>query len=181
MSDSQPSDGDLIRRYTDGDDGAFDILYGRYRRQLYAYLNRLLPGQPQLADDMYQQTWTRVLENLPRYREKQRFLSWAFRIAHNLAVDYFRRDAHVDRVEIDERLPGQTPEAWRDMDRRDLGAALARAVEALSPEQREVFLLRQQDVPFKEIATIQQTGINTVLGRMHYAVRNLRGLLADWL
>lgn len=181
MNQSRPSDGELIRSYVSGDDSAFDTLYQRYRRQLYAYLNRLLPGQPHLADDMYQQTWGRVLENLPRYTEKQRFLSWAFRIAHNLAVDHFRRDAHIERVEIDERLAGQTREAWAELDRKDLRAALATAVEQLPPMQREVFLLRQQDIPFKDIAAIQQTGINTVLGRMHYATRSLRKLLRDWL
>lgn len=181
MNESRSSDGELIRRYVEGDDSAFDTLYHRYRRQLYSYLNRLLPGQPHLADDMYQKTWARVLENLPRYAEKQRFLSWAFRIAHNLAVDHFRRDAHIERVEITEKLAGQAREAWCELDRRDLRTALAAAVEQLTPEQREVFLLRQQDVPFKEIAVIQQTGVNTVLGRMHYATRNLRKLLRDWL
>ena len=181
MNESRSSDGELIRRYVNGDDSAFDTLYHRYRKQLYAYLNRLLPGQPHRADDVYQQTWARVLENLPRYTEKQRFLSWAFRIAHNLVVDHFRRDAHVERVEITERLAGEAQDAWRELDRRDLRTALAAAVEELTPEQREVFLLRQQDVPFKEIAVIQETGINTVLGRMHYATRNLRKLLRDWL
>jgi RNA polymerase sigma-70 factor (ECF subfamily) len=177
----QAADGALIRSYLGGDERAFEELYSRYRRRLYSYLNGLLPGQSALVDDLYSQTWTRILEHLPRYHERQRFLSWAFRIAHNLAMDQFRRQAQVVEVELDEQLPAGSRSPGEAMDREAFDAALDRAIRQLSPEQREVVLLRQAGVPFREIAQIQDTGINTVLGRMHYAVGRLQLLLADYL
>ena len=174
MDPQGPSDGTLIRRYLDGDESAFNVLYERYRRQLYAYLNRLLPGRRAAVDDLYQQTWLRILDALPGYRENDRFLSWALRIAHNLAMDLFRREARRPTAELDERLQSHDPPPWAGLDAEELQEALKKAVDALPPLQREVVLLRQQGVPFKDIAVIQGTNINTVLGRMHYAVRKLR-------
>lgn len=175
------TDGDLIRAYQDGDDAAFESLYRRYRKPLFAYLNRMLPAQQALVDDLYQQTWVKVLANLPRYEDKQHFISWLLRIAHNLAVDHCRRANHAEHVESDDTIPDQrSPKPWDGMHREELRAALGQAISQLPIDQREVFLMRQRDMPFKAIAAIQETSLNTALGRMRYAILGLRKLLADW-
>jgi len=179
MNNGTPADSELITRCRDGDDKAFETLYQRYRLQLYSYLNKLLPGQAPLVDDLYQQTWLRALEVLDGYQEQNRFLSWLFRIAHNLAVDHIRRESKREFVGLDERLPDPGAAPWERMDEAEIRSRLGKAILELPPDQREVVLLRQQGVPFKEIAEIQQANVNTVLGRMHYAVKKLQQLLAD--
>lgn len=181
-SDESTNDLKLIRRCQAGDQEAFEDLYGRYRLQLYSYLGKMLSGNSHLVDDLFQQTWIRVLDNLGRYEHRQRFISWLFRIAHNLVVDHVRRHARREMVEVDDRLADESVgEAWEDMDRETLLRAVAKGAETLSPEQQEVLALRQQGVPFREIAEIQDASINTVLGRMHYAVKRLRRMLCDYV
>ncbi len=175
------TDNQLIEKYRHGDEKAFDILYERYRKPLYSYINGLCPGQPDKADDLYQQAWVRIIAHLPRYRDSQRFLAWGMRIAHNLAMDGYRRNARFrEVVDVSELVDPATHDAPLPMEREELRDALAVAVAQLPVAQREVFLLRQQDVSFREIARIQKTSINTSLGRMRYAVLKLQEQLADW-
>jgi len=173
------SDNELIRRYADGDNAAFDVLYERYKRPLYSYLNRLVSGRRDLADDLFQQVWLRVIAALPEYECRQRFLSWALRIAHNLAIDSFRRQERdpAPLPEDAENLLRSDVEPWAQIDREELTAALSAAMEQLAPELREVLALRLEKVSFKEIADIQGCSINTALGRMHYALKNLQRML----
>ena len=86
------TDNQLIKRYLKGDDQAFDELYNRYRLQLFSYLNRLAPGKSQLVDDLFQKTWMKVVANLDRYQDRQTFLAWSMRIAHNLMIDHYRKE-----------------------------------------------------------------------------------------
>ncbi|MFA5205466.1 MAG: sigma-70 family RNA polymerase sigma factor [Lentisphaeria bacterium] len=179
------SEHDLIRRHLDGDTIAFERLYHRWRAPLYGYLNRLLPDQGATVDDLFQQTWLRVVDALPRYHEQQRFAAWLFGIAHNLLLDHHRHQAvsplaPPGEVPLDDLPVTAGPEPWMAWSARELGDALAAALEQLPPDLREVFLLRRQGVSFKDIADLQKTGLNTVLGRMHYAVRRLRCWLEEW-
>ncbi|NLF16992.1 MAG: sigma-70 family RNA polymerase sigma factor [Lentisphaerae bacterium] len=174
------SDSDLVSRCRQGDLSAFEGLYQRYRLPLYSYLNRLVSGQSQTADDLFQQTWVKVLDNLARYSEQQRFVSWLFRIAHNVAVDHHRRGRQRESVEVTEDCAVDDSAPWEALDREVLREAVEAATATLSPEQREVVLLRQRGLSFKEIAVIQKSSINTVLGRMHYAVQHLRRRLARY-
>jgi len=178
MSRTVP-DSDLILRCKDGDEDAFEALYHRYRLQLYSYLNRLLPGQQALVDDLFQEAWMKVLDGLPRYQHQYRFISWLFRIAHNLVIDYIRRESRLEDVPLDENLqvPAASPVPWQAMAESERRQQVASAIAELSAEQREVVLLRQQGVAFKDIAEIQRVSINTVLGRMHYAVKKLQRAL----
>ena len=174
-------DRDLIAQYLKGDSDAFATLYARYRRPLYGYLNKMLPGQTATVDDIFQQSWIKATNNLPKYKDKQTFFSWLARIAHNTAIDNFRRESNRQTVDLDDiQLAEEREIPWRNLSKTELGAAITEAVDQLPPDQREVFLLRQQDVPFKEIAVIQNCSLNTVLGRMHYAVNKLRQTLRDW-
>lgn len=179
------SEHDLIQSYLNGDADAFDRLYQRWRAPLYAFLGRLLPGQRAVADDLFQQTWLRIVDALPRYREQERFAAWLFGIAKNLARDHLRRQTAnpvkpCDDTPLEELPVAAGPEPWMAWSNRELGDALVVALERLPPDLREVFLLRRQGVSFKEIADLQQTGLNTVLGRMHYAVQRLRLWLEEW-
>jgi RNA polymerase sigma-70 factor (ECF subfamily) len=178
------SDDELISGYLNGETHDFNVLYERYKRQLYSYLNRLLPGQYALVDDIFQQTWMKIIHQLPKYKSRQRFLAWAMRIAHNLAIDHFRKGKYEDNsVSAEDRLKyvsEEKREPWRDMDMSELGQALSWALNQLNPELREVFLLRQDGLSFKEIAEIQDCSLNTALGRMQYALKNLQKLLTEW-
>ncbi len=183
IEDSRP-DEELIKGFLAGDAEDFNVLYERYKRQLYSYLNRLLPGRHDLVDDLFQQTWLKAIDKLGGYQNRQKFTAWIMRIAHNLALDHFRsaksagESASVD--ELADTLSKEDAEPWRELDCAELGSALDFALEKLNPELREVFLLRQEDLSFKEIAEIQGSSINTALSRMQYAMRNLRKLLAEW-
>ena len=178
----------LIKEYLSGNDQAFTMLYGRYKSLLYSYLNRLLDGDRSRADDLFQQTWIKVVDQLGHYEHRQQFSAWLLRIAHNLTIDYYRkcgRQSQYEAFSLDEPetqvdLPGSDNEPWRGMHREELEKALSDAVGKLSPELREVFLLRREDISFREIAGIQKCSINTVLARMQYALKNLRRSLADW-
>ena len=178
----------LIKEYLSGDDGAFRQLYERYRTLLYSYLNRLLDGDRSSADDLFQQTWIKVVDRLGHYEHRQQFSAWLLRIAHNLAIDYFRkcgRQSQYEAGSLDEpestiNPPGKDSEPWRGMHRDELEKAVSAAVGKLSPELREVFLLRRENVSFREIAGIQKCSINTALARMQYALKNLRRSLAEW-
>ena len=187
MDEQGCTDRKLVDAYLGGDAGAFDRLYERYRRPLYGYLNQLVPGRSATADDLFQQTWVKVLDALPRYQEQQKFIGWLFRIAHNLAMDSFRHSGagpdgcEMALEEIEEVIAHEGLDAGEQAADAEMKEALNRVIAELGPEQREVLLLRQQGLPFKEIAEIQKTSINTVLGRMHYAVQKIRRDLREWL
>ena len=178
----------LIKEYLSGDDRAFTLLYERYKALLYSYLNRLLDNNRPSADDLFQQTWIKVVDQLPHYEHRQQFSAWLLRIAHNLTIDYFRKCGRLSQYEagsLDDSEtaidpPDKDNEPWRGMHREDLEKAVSDAVGKLSPELREVFLLRRENISFKEIAVIQKCSINTALARMQYALKNLRRSLADW-
>ena len=179
------SDEELILAYLEGDSDSFTILYERYKRPLYAYLNRMLGNHAQ-SDDVFQQTWIRVVRRLGEYESKQKFFAWLSMIAHNLAIDQFRREKKSAELPLDDENaavsePVTHTEPWMRMHNRELGKALREAAEGLAEEQKEVFLLRQEGLSFKEIAEVQNCSINTVLGRMQYAVKNLRKRLNEWV
>lgn len=184
--EQQVDDMTLIRNYLDGAAGAFDVLYDRYRLPLYAYLNRLLPGQTAQVDDIFQQTWIRAIDRLSTYRHEEKFSAWLMRIGHNFAIDFFRTSKRRGESSMDDGLETALSDStdvspWRELDSQELGEAIEQAVSELSPELREVFLLRREDVPFREIARIQSCSINTCLGRMQYALKQLRKSLNRWM
>lgn len=176
-----------IAEYRMGRVQALGALVEHYRRPLYSFIAKMMEGHADV-DEVFQDVWVRAMANLHRYRD-DRFLSWLFRIAHNLVIDRARRGRKwvaMDAPEGDDgnslqsRLaaPGLSP-----ADRAhaaDLGRRIARAVARLPEEQRAVFLMRTEgDLPFKAIARIQDVSINTALARMQYALQKLREELKD--
>ncbi len=180
------SDQALVRAYRTGDAEALGVLVERYRRPLFSYIFNMSSGQAD-ADEIFQEVWMRVLKHIHRYRSRS-FYGWLVRIAHNLVIDQARRckgnvslNAESESEDpLVDRLPGDEHSPPRRLANRELGARLVRAVQALPIEQREVFVMRTKgELPFKEIARIQATSINTVLARMQYALRKLRDELQD--
>lgn len=181
--ENDPADAVLIKRFLRGDEAAFSELYHRYRRQLYAFLNNLIgPGAE--CDEVFEETWLKVIDRLPKYRDDGKFGAWLFRVARNLFYDRLRRDRRereLVSLDLDEPPPVAAPSGSSPGERMELAeieVLVGRAVAELPLELRETFLLRQQGVAFKEIAEMQNCSINTALSRMQYALRSLRKALA---
>lgn len=174
----------VIRAYLAGDNKAFEVLYYRYKKQLYGYLYNLLKNSGIDPDDIFEETWLKVIDKLPQYKDDGRFSAWLFRLAHNIFIDHIRKKRNRYFQSLDQENIPETaaPEHLRPNDALanvELGTEIEQAVASLSDEQKEVFLLRQQELSFKEIAKIQNCSLNTVLSRMHYAIKNLRIFLAE--
>lgn len=188
MEKEQPqeqTDQDLIKEYLNGNPQAFDMLYERYRRPLYGYLQNLLRGEQTDADDIFQRTWLKAIDNLHKYENREKFSAWLMRIAYNLTIDLYRSSKRRAESEFDEKYEAILPAADSfapdaDIQNQELAEAIKKAVQTLSPEIRTVFLMRCENVSFKEIAAIQQCSINTCLARMQYALKKLRSELSGW-
>ena len=180
---AQLADGELIRAYLSGNAESFTVLYDRYRRPLYAFLNRILENSP-AVDDLFQQTWLKAIRNFPSYENKQRFFAWLSMIAHNLAMDYYRQQKRNAEQPLDEGVMNMRcsdgAEAWSQMSEEEFDHAFEQALSQLPAEQKEVVILRRDGLSFKEIAEIQKCPLNTALGRMNYALKTLRNSLKAW-
>lgn len=174
---NEPDDMMLIQAYIAGDVKAFETLYHRYRKQLFGYLCNLMSGNNSEAEEIFEETWIKVIDKLPGYRDQGKFSAWLFRVAKNVFLDTVRKNKRSGVCPESGELPdlpdwNQRPE--KEIEEADTLRVINAALAELPEDQREVFLLRQQSFSFKEISEIQSCSINTVLGRMHYAVRNLK-------
>lgn len=183
------TDTDCINSYLAGDADALAPLVEKYKRPLYSFILKMTEGKED-TDEIFQETWFRALKNIRKFKHKN-FLNWLFRIAHNLVIDRARRnkknvsmqssmggDDDANTLEDHLAAPGISPaeESGGTM----LGKQIEEAVEMLSPEQKEVFMLRMYgNTSFKEIAKIQKCSINTCLARMQYALGKLRSILQE--
>ena len=177
-------DGALLTRYQAGDSKALAILVERHSPALYR-MALSMTGQAADADDVVQEVWRRVVRKAGGFRGDS-FRGWIFRICRNHLID--RSRVRRPTVSLDESLgdgettrldmlPGNGLEPDAAAERREWCTQLAAAVDGLSPEQKEVFLLRAEGLDFKEIARVQRVPVNTALARMHYAVGKLRKCL----
>jgi len=177
-----------IIEYKKGDVAALEQLVEHFRKPLYAFIYNMLQGRGD-AEEIFQEVWLRAIKNMHAYRDKN-FCGWLFRIAHNLFIDRVRREKRMVRpaadhdpdgeINIIEQFPSRDilPDEWAADN--DLGLRIRHAVAGLPDDQREVFLMRTEaDIPFKEIAVLQETTLNTVLSRMQYALQKLRPLLQE--
>ena len=181
--DETDDDFKLIRNYLSGDNGSFDIIYNRYKLPLYRYLNDVFNDQNNVTDDIFQQTWLNAIRHMDRYENREKFYAWLVRIAHNLVIDYFRSQQRRGEEELgsdqeDSLMGSDSADPFEQMETKEQENILRRAVAELSPELREVFLLRQENLTFREIAEIQQCSLNTCLARMQYALKNLAAAIS---
>jgi len=178
---SQMTDSELVAQWLQGDEQAFTVLYERYRLPLFGYLHRLLPGRRDLVDDVFQQVWTRAAQKLGTYQDQQKLLSWLFRIAHNLVMDCFRRGDGQEHQELLESFASETLSPDEELHTGELEHGLQEAISQLPPEQQDIVRQRLEGVSFKDIASSRKISLNTALGRMHYAIINLRRLMQEYL
>ena len=182
---SAASDELLTAAARGGDESAMAMLYERYKRPLYAYLNRMLNNDAMTADDIFQDLWIKVIKKLPEYREDGRFSAWLFRVARNQVMEHFRREksrSRIGHLTDDGVLPepvGVADNPGSMVGAQELNERLQELLNEVPPEQKEVFLMRQNDLSFKEIAQIQQCPVNTALGRMHQCLKFLRQKLCQ--
>ena len=177
------ADETLVALYAQGNNEAFDILLNRYKDRLYAYIYYTVRNE-ELAEDIFQETFTKAIVTIQqgRYNENGKFPAWLTRIAHNLISDCFRQEKQENLVSCDEeernllnniRLSEGTVEA--EIVNHQILSDVRRLMKHLPDEQREVVHMRfYQDLSFKEIAEMTGVSINTSLGRMRYAILNLR-------
>ena len=181
MSNNQQTDTELVNSWLQGDEQAFTALYERYRLPLFGYIHRLLPGRSDLVDDVFQQVWTKAATKLGSYKDQQKLLSWLFRIAHNLVMDCFRNGEGYEHQELLESFASEAPQPDEELRAGELEAALQEAIVQLPSEQQAIVRQRLEGVSFKDIASQSNISLNTALGRMHYAVINLRRILQEYL
>ena len=183
------TDETLLRLYIDGNNSAFDVLLKRYESKVFTYLLYSVRTQ-ELAEDLFQDVFIKIITTLrqKKYTEYGKFSSWVMRIAHNLVIDYFRQsknDNTVSNDEIEFDLFANSSLGLEDsietqmIDKQTLDEV--KGLIGLLPQgQRDVVLMRfYQDLSFKEIADITGVSINTALGRMRYAIINLRKLALE--
>ncbi len=181
----ETNDIELIQNYLKGENQAFDILYERYKTIVYSFICHMLGKDFSNADDIFQETWIRAISNFHKYQNQEKFIAWIMTIARNRVMDLYRDSNRNFEEELDdniqaEKLSSSGHAAWRDLDNESLSKALSDAVNRLTPMLREVFLLRKEDIPFREIAKIQGCSINTCLARYQYALQQLRKILSEW-
>ena len=186
MSNIVKSDKELIERYQDGDVHSFELLIGRYQKQVYSYILTLVKDK-QLADDVFQDTFVKVIQTFKSkgYKDDGRFVQFAMRIAHNLVIDHFRKENRIPTVESSsedynyiDNVPITDHSVEQGMIVDQVHSDLHRMIAFLPDEQREVLRMRIfDDMSFKDIADITNVSINTALGRMRYALINLRKMM----
>jgi RNA polymerase sigma factor (sigma-70 family) len=179
------SDQDLIHLYITGEEAGLVELIRRYQSKIYTSIYLLVKDE-YLAEDIFQDTFIKVINTLKagKYNEEGKFLPWVTRIAHNLVIDHFRREKRTpmvsggDDFDIFEVL-GHYDESTEDrMVREQTHKDLKNLIQLLPSEQKEVLIMRHfGDLSFKEIADITNVSINTALGRMRYALNNLRKMM----
>ncbi len=181
---SASSDDALLARYREGDGAAFEILYARHRQGLYRFLLGL-SGKPELADEVFQETWLSLIRSASQPQGRATFRTWLFQIARNRLIDHWRKhgahqplhdsyDEQLHAVGDETNDPEQLLNLSRDSQR------LESALQALPADQREVFLLRAHgDLDLAQIASLTDTPLETAKSRLRYAQQKLRRLLAE--
>lgn len=181
-------DDDLIALYVEGNDKAFDIVLDRYKDRLFSYIFFIVKDQ-EMSEDIFQETFIKAIVTIKngRYTANGKFYNWMTRIAHNLIFDHFRSEKNDNTVSCEgseydllnnANLCDDNIET--DMINMQIIEDLRRMVERLPQNQKEIVMMRfYGDLSFKEIAELTGTSINTALGRMRYAILNLRKMAAE--
>ena len=183
-----PHDSVLITDYLNGDNASFERLLNRYKNRVYGFVYSKV-NNASLADDIFQDTFIKVVKTLQagNYKEEGRFLSWVLRIAHNLVVDHYRKTNRMPTYESSNHtfdIMSSLSETEMNVEFQLIENQIHKDLEALIDElphnQKEVLQMRlYQDMSFKDIAYNTGVSINTALGRMRYAVINLRKIIEE--
>lgn len=181
------SDQALIDLYVNGDDKSFEILVHRHKSKIYTSIILFVKDE-ELAEDIFQEVFIKIIDTIRKgkYYHDGKFLQWALRIAYNLCVDHFRRNKRRGNVSLSDDFDIfdvlQSPDANMEqtMVKEQTHDKIRMIIDQLPPEQREVVILRHYaDMSFKEIASLTRVSINTALGRMRYALINMRKMIEE--
>lgn len=182
------ADDALVTLYAGGNNQAFDVLLNRYKDKLYSYIYFVVRNE-ELAEDIFQETFVKAIVTIQqgRYTADGKFAAWLTRIAHNLVIDFFRQERNENLISNDEtdtdlfnNIKFSDDNIETQLINEQVLRDVRRLMDALPDNQREVVYMRfYQDLSFKEIAEITGVSINTALGRMRYALLNIRRMAEE--
>jgi RNA polymerase sigma-70 factor (ECF subfamily) len=181
------TDSQLVARYISGEEAVLETLISRHRDKIFGFIYSKVRNQ-ELTEDLFQDTLFKVVRTLKkgRYNEEGKFLSWVIRIAHNIIIDYYRKNNKMKKVYDTEEfslfdiLHDGSLDAENQMIRQQLIEKIRVLIEMLPYEQKEVLKLRMyEELSFQEISEQTGVSINTALGRMRYALINIRRIIEE--
>lgn len=181
------SDNELVQAYINGEKEVFDTLVARHQQKLYNYIYSVVKDRD-ASDDIFQDTFIKVVNVLRSgtYREEGKFVQWIMRIAHNLIIDYFRKEQKIkcvrsnDEVNVFDVIGNFEDSIETTIIKKQISRDIRRLIKQLPEEQRRVLIMRHYaDMSFKEIAEKTGVSINTALGRMRYALLNMRKMAEE--
>lgn len=179
------TDATLVSNYIKGNEGALETLIKRHKQKIYSFIYSKVYDRD-VAEDIFQDTFIKVIRTLKRgaYNEEGKFLPWVMRISHNLVIDFFRKNNRMPKFDntgefsIFSVLSDSDLNAEKTIIKEQVENDVRRLVEELPDDQKEVLLMRiYKDMSFKEISERTGVSINTALGRMRYALINLRKII----
>ena len=183
------NDKELVESYRNGNVASFELLVERHQNKVFSYILMLVKDR-QLADDIFQDTFLKIIRTIKAgaYKEEGKFIQFAMRIAHNLVIDHFRKsnrlpmaDSVNNEYSIIDNLKYTDRSVEDEMIEEQVYGDLRKMIDLLPDEQKEVLNMRMYaDMSFKEIADATNVSINTALGRMRYALINLRKMVKDY-
>ena len=182
------SDYELIKRFMKGSQPSIEELITRYKSKVYTYILLMVKDQ-QLAEDLFQETFIKVIQSLKmhKYKDNGKFLSWIIRIAHNLVIDHFRKEKQIktcNNEDYEADLFNSSKFSAKNIEQLivhdQIIKDVRKLIDELPDDQREVVMLRHYGLlSFKEIAEQTDVSINTALGRMRYALINMRKMIEE--
>lgn len=179
------SDSVLVKDYINGNEASISILINRHQQRLFSFIYSKVKDKD-ITEDVFQDTFIKVIRTLKKgnYNEEGKFLPWVMRIAHNLVIDYFRKNnrmlsfKNTDEFDIFSVLNDGSLNAEKQLIQEQIYDDVRELINELSEEQKEVLVMRMyKDMSFKEISETTGVSINTALGRMRYALINMRKLI----
>jgi len=185
MANVQTSDALLVKKYIAGDENALSILIKTHQSKIYGFIYSKLSDRD-IADDIFQDTFIKVIKTLKSnsYNEEGKFLPWVMRISHNLIIDYYRKNKKMpmyretEDFSIFSIMSDNVPNVESQLITSQVESDIRKLIEELPEDQKEVLMMRMyQDLSFKEISELTGVSINTALGRMRYAIMNLRKVI----
>ena len=185
MQSSKITDQNLVTQYIQGNEACLEMLINRHKDRIFTTILFIVKDS-YIAEDLFQETFIKIIKNLKKgkYNEEGKFLPWAIRIARNMAIDYFRKMKRMptitgsDGEDVFRKIKLAIDNREEQMIRTEKENIVRDVISRLSEEQRQVLILRHYgDLSFKEIAEMTGVSINTALGRMRYALNNMRKLM----
>ena len=183
----QTLDSVLIERYLDGNEIALEYIINKHQQKIFNFIYSKVHDR-EISEDIFQETFIKVIKTLKNgvYNEEGKFLPWVMRISHNLVIDFFRKNNRIktinskEDIDIFQFISDGSPNAESVLINDQIIKDIQKLIQELPDDQKEVLIMRlYRDMSFKEIAENTKVSINTALGRMRYAIINLRKLIKE--